>query len=137
MSGLFCSSKAMKARQVCSSPWDPHGGWPEYFRTSGPTIISTSGYKKEEKNIWYIKYSVRIDEIRSYFFWWFNLYLYFVLVGIVKSNFSNLMLVTCLTCLLFPYFHWLIRIKTVLKETHLLYLFNMDCPPRGLNSRKF
>ena len=50
MSGLFCSSKAMKARQVCSSPWDPHGGWPEYFRTSGPTIISTSGYKKEEKN---------------------------------------------------------------------------------------
>ena len=68
MSGLFCSSKAMKARQVCSSPWDPHGGWPEYFRTSGPTIISTSGYKKEGKNIWYIKYSVRIDEIRSYFF---------------------------------------------------------------------
>ena len=127
MSGLFCSSKAMKARQVCSSPWDPHGGWPEYFRTSGPTIISTSGYKKEGKNIWYIKYSVRIDEIRSYFFLMIQfIFIFFVLAVIVKSNFSNLMLVKCLICLLFPYFHWLIEVHTYLRmKTVLLAYFLM------------
>jgi len=62
-----------------------------------------------------------------------SIYIYFfVLAVIVKSNFSNLMLVKCLICLLFPYFHWLIevptylRMKTVLRDTFSLFFVDFS-----------